>query len=79
MSAASCLMCCAVAGEDKFHVFDPDLMEWTDLAFTSPLPRARSNPGMAAAGGKVYLFGGSYGGDSCRVGQGAELRWFSAA
>lgn len=48
-------------GEDKFHVFDPDLMEWTDLAFTSPLPRARSNPGMAAAGGKVYLFGGSYG------------------
>ncbi len=47
-------------------MFDPDLMAWTDLAFTDP-PAAgagdveyRMSPGMGSVGGKVYLYGGRY-------------------
>ena len=39
--------------------FNFDTLEWTDLTLQCRVPiPGRANPGLAAADGKLYLFGG---------------------
>ena len=49
------------------HVYDPATRNWTDLSrsVSGPWPSARLEHGVVAAGSKIYVFGGTSGGNVC--------------